>query len=86
MDKIKMDKVLHFVVSMLIACTLTLIAKAFDGDTPGIMCGLYASVVTMAIGIAKEIKDKFSGGVFDWWDIVADALGCIPAIVFSIFA
>jgi hypothetical protein len=49
------------------------------------MCGILAGIVTMCLGVGKEIWDKFRGTGFDLQDLLADAIGCGVAIVFSFF-
>ena len=39
-----------------------------------------AVIVTLLIGVAKEVNDKFCGGDFDWTDIIADCLGIITGV------
>jgi len=38
-------------------------------------------VLTFAIGVAKEIWDKYYGSGFCWYDMLANSLGIILAIV-----
>jgi hypothetical protein len=49
------------------------------------MCGILAGIVTMCIGVGKEIWDKFRETGFDLMDLVADLGGCVVAVIFSIF-
>lgn len=75
------DKLLHFLVCEI----LTMIAVI-----GGISCGLgwysfaVASVLSMAVGCAKELHDRKTTG-FDKWDLVADFLGTVTGLAF-IFA
>lgn len=82
---IRADKVAHFVVSLIITAVLAIVIKSVEVSSVGVMCGLLAAAVTMCLGVAKEVWDKFRGTGFDVYDLVADALGCIVAVVFSIF-
>lgn len=61
-NRIGIDKVLHFLVSF----SLTLIGGLFE--FPGI---IISSILTLIIGIVKEFLDD----VFSWGDLYADSLG-----------
>lgn len=82
---IRADKVAHFVVSLVITIVLAIVIKSVNEDTAGIMCGILAGIVTMCLGVGKEVWDKFRGTGFGLQDLCADALGCGVAIVFSFF-
>lgn len=41
-------------------------------------------LIVTVIGVWKELYDKRKGGIFDWWDLLADELGGIEGIVISI--
>lgn len=82
---IRADKVAHFVVSLILTIVLAIVIKSVNEDTAGIMCGILAGIVTMCLGVAKEVWDKFRGTGFDLMDLLADAIGCGVAIVFSFF-
>lgn len=82
---IRADKVAHFVVSLVITIVLAIVIKSVDEDTAGIMCGILAGIVTMCLGVAKEVWDKFRGTGFDLQDLLADLGGCVVAVIFSIF-
>jgi hypothetical protein len=41
-----------------------------------------AAIVAMGVGIAKELYDLWSGGVFSYGDLAADAIGVLCAILF----
>ncbi|WP_163309133.1 hypothetical protein [Dysgonomonas sp. 521] len=59
------DKVLHFIVGLLLAQLAYL-------------C-VWFIVLPLLIGIAKELYDKYVRKTgFNWLDIVATALGCMP--------
>jgi VanZ family protein len=49
------------------------------------MCGILAGIVTICLGVAKEVWDKFRGTGFDLMDLAADLCGCVVAVIFSIF-
>lgn len=82
---IQNDKLLHFVISLIIAIVLALAVKGAEITQPGILCGIYAAVVTMFIGLGKEIWDHFRGTGFCWKDLLADFAGCLLAVIFTIF-
>ena len=82
---VKLDKVAHFVVSLIITIVLAIVIKSVNEDVAGIMCGIFGACVTMCIGVGKEIWDKFRGTGFDLTDLLADFCGCAVAVIFSIF-
>ena len=79
------DKFLHFIVSFILTVVIALLVKHFNEDTSSVMCGLFAAIVALCVGFGKEVIDKFTGGIFDWKDIIADAVGCAVAFIFTIF-
>jgi VanZ family protein len=83
---IRADKVAHFVVSLILTIVLAIVVKSIEGTAvSGVLCGIYAAIATMCVGVGKEIWDKFKGTGFDIYDLVADALGCLVAVAFSLF-
>lgn len=66
----KIDKILHFVVSGLIVTGLSFY---FDSI-------LIPIVTTIGIGFLKEIYDHYFRGGFDLQDFIADVLGVIVAL------
>ena len=65
------DGMMHVILSALIACMLSLVVSA----------GL-AAVVTLAIGIGKELYDAKSGkGCCEVKDIVCDIVGILIGIL-----
>ena len=83
---IRADKVAHFVVSLILTIVLTIVVKSIEGTAvSGVLCGIYAAIATMCVGVGKEIWDKFKGTGFDIYDLAADALGCLVAVAFSLF-
>ena len=83
---IRADKVAHFVVSLILTIVLAIVVKSVEGTAvSGVLCGIYAAIATMCVGFGKEIWDKFKGTGFDIYDLVADALGCLVAVAFSLF-
>lgn len=83
---VQIDKIVHFIVSMIITILVAIVVKSMEGDAvQGIMCGVFGAIFTMCLGVAKEIWDKFRGTGFDVQDLIADALGCVIAVIFTIF-
>lgn len=69
-----MDKLLHCIVSFL----LVIVFYNFDGS-------LYnASLLTLIIGIFKEIYDYIDYGLFSNEDIIADVIGIIIGAILII--
>lgn len=65
------DKYKHIVVSAVIATVLSLFCPWW-----------VAALVTLAIGVWKEVYDKASGkGCAEWGDILADVVGIIIGIL-----
>lgn len=72
------DKLLHFTVCLLLTLILYAVGSALG---LGVIAIAPAFVITMGIGIGKEIYDRKHGGCFDHYDIVSDFIGCFLAIV-----
>lgn len=76
------DKLLHFIACETIVIVLAII---------GLACGLgnyaflVAPVLTMGIGVGKELRDKKKTGLFDHMDIVFDFLGALFGLIFAYF-
>lgn len=65
------DKYKHIVVSAIIAVVLNLFLPWW-----------VAALITLAIGIGKEVYDKLSGkGCAEWEDLVADVVGILIGIL-----
>lgn len=72
LNKTGTDKVLHLTVSTTIAHLLIVVGCAW----------WLAGVITLSIGIGKEIYDKVSGkGTSEWEDIAADIIGTVIGIL-----
>ena len=82
---IRADKVAHFVVSLVLTILFAIAVKSVNTEVAGYLCGIFGGIVTMCLGVGKEIWDKFRGTGFDLQDLLADAIGCGVAIVFSFF-
>lgn len=65
------DKYKHIVVSAIIAVTLNLFLPWW-----------VAGLVTLTIGVGKEVYDKVSGkGCSEWKDIICDIIGILIGIL-----
>jgi putative lipoprotein len=65
------DKYKHIVVSAIIAVVLNLILPWW-----------VAGLVTLSIGVGKEVYDKVSGkGCAEWKDLLADVIGILIGIL-----
>ena len=66
---IRTDLILHFIVSLMISSFFSLILNG----------SWLALIITLVIGIAKEIYDIFKPKPtgFDLLDLLADSLGCL---------
>jgi uncharacterized membrane protein YjdF len=65
------DKIIHFIVCFVLAVLAALI-------TNSIIIGWLSAVV---VGIAKELYDRYSYGLFDIKDLMADILGATCGIL-----
>ena len=63
---IRADLLLHFEVSALICLLLCIFLPSWA-----------AGLITLAIGIIKEIYDKHKASGFDLWDLLADLIGIL---------
>lgn len=65
------DKLKHIVVSAIIAVALNLILPWW-----------VAGLITLAIGVGKEVYDKLSKkGCAEWEDLVADVVGIVIGLL-----
>ena len=65
------DKLKHALVSAAIAAILSLFLSWWG-----------AALITLAIGIGKEVYDKVSGkGCAEWLDLLADVVGIIIGVL-----
>ena len=65
------DKIIHFIVCFVLAAFTALI-------TNSIIIGWLSAVV---VGVAKELYDRYSYGLFDIKDLIADVLGATCGIL-----
>lgn len=66
LGSIPSDKMLHFIVGMLITAIVAVIVPRF---TP------IAMSVAVVAGFAKELRDEIAYGGFDWKDLLATVIG-----------
>ena len=66
LGSIPSDKMLHFIVGMLITAIAAVIVPRFAP---------IAMTVAVVAGFAKEIRDEIAYGGFDWDDLLATVLG-----------
>ena len=66
-DKVGSDKVMHAETCALIA----VVAKRSSD------CVVIGAAVALGVGLLKELYDVATGGVFDWKDVAADAVGAV---------
>ena len=66
-DKMGSDKVMHVETCALIA----VVAKRCSG------CVVIGAAVALGVGLLKELYDVATGGVLDWKDVAADAVGAV---------
>ena len=62
-NKIPKDKLLHFIMGVLVYQSLVLFV------------GMYALIAVIAVGIGKEVYDHYYGGTVDGYDAVATIVG-----------
>lgn len=71
MEMIGEDKLKHIVVSATIAVALNLFLPWW-----------VAALITLAIGVGKEVYDKVSGkGCAEWKDLLADLVGILIGVL-----
>lgn len=71
LDGLTRDKLLHVVVSAALSAVLALVLPWWA-----------AALITLAIGVAKEVYDKVSGrGCAEWKDLVCDLIGIVIGVL-----
>lgn len=76
--KIESDKILHALVCAAAALASYLYMRMFFPFGPAIAA---TWLFPMGLGFGKEYGDsKASGNKWDWWDIVADAVGTVAVM------
>ena len=66
LGSIPSDKMLHFIVGMLITAIAAVIVPRFAP---------IAMTVAVVAGFAKELRDEIAYGGFDWKDLLATVIG-----------
>lgn len=85
-DKTGSDKKLHALVTFAIGSILAGLLSMFKFSTASLPA-LITFVVAIAIGIAKECRDRSqTGNHFCIWDLLADAIGAIAAAALAFLA
>jgi len=70
------DKMLHFSISFLTVATISFFCYLLNLSS--IWCYLLSNIITMGLGITKELLDS----EWDWKDIIADVTGIITSDIF----
>jgi hypothetical protein len=73
LGSIPSDKMLHFIVGMLITAIVAVIVPRFAP---------IAMTVAVVAGFAKELRDEIAYGGFDWKDLLSTILGGVVMQVF----
>ena len=68
------DKLLHFIVCLLLAYNIALLDIVIFNRSPLVVSAV-ASVAVLVIGVIKELYDIFNGEEFDLHDLAADVVG-----------
>ena len=63
---ISSDKMLHFIAGLMIVAVTAIVFSC---------AATYAIVSSVIAGFYKEAIDEFEYGGWDWWDLVATAMG-----------
>lgn len=71
------DKVKHFFMSAFIHSTVFSAARAAGVDK--VSSQVIAGATTMVVGVAKEVRDRKTTGVFSRQDLAWDAFGSLTA-------
>lgn len=86
-DKLGSDKVIHFLVEVLIVGTIAILDKELFNRNVLIAAAIGASVGIL-VGVVKELIDFFSGKQFDLQDLKFDlygvAVGLLWALILSL--
>lgn len=69
----KYDKVLHLLTGLFIGIIAIFFTAMFDLPTP-IAVSIVAAAPLVA-GVAKELRDYYSYGLFDWKDLAFSVVG-----------
>ncbi len=73
-----MDKICHFALCALIVLTVGKVVMLIGaGEATAAAIG---SVLALIAGVMKELRDKRTGGIFDWGDMLADVVGILYGV------
>lgn len=79
------DKGAHFFVCMFIAMVFAFILLLFRSKPS--CCCIVAFLASLCVGMAKEYGDMNApGNHWDWWDILADAIGALVGCTLGLLA
>ena len=91
---IKYDKWRHFGVGlgiylasflvMLVALWSVSFLGDFNWSNAFILMYVCSSILVILAAFYKEDKDKYEGGIFDWWDLFATVLGGLAGLVLTL--
>lgn len=82
-NKVGMDKLVHFVVVILIVLSIAVIDVNYF-NRPAIVAAAIGAFAGAAVGVLKEILDFFLGKSFDLQDLKFDLYGCIAGFVWAL--
>lgn len=77
------DKVCHYLVCLLISLLTILTMSMLMGVSTWIS-GIVGFIITVIIGILKEVYDSKHGGIFDKRDLTANIIGGISGTVIGV--
>lgn len=72
------DKWIHFILCFLITQVCFAICHACELSA---VCAIPAFLLGLGSGVAKEVYDSKHGGIFDRFDLTADFIGALLAII-----
>ena len=76
------DKFLHMGVCFLSTIIVFCVSYFIFGKWPSLVCG---GLFSLGLGIGKEYGDsKAKGNKWDWFDIIADLIGIILALIIGL--
>ncbi len=82
-EKIGADRILHVLACLIITLVVTLIChKCGEGAWVAAAIG---AVVSIVVGIGKELYDFFAGGYVDRGDLAADFAGAMAGMILGGF-
>lgn len=81
LNNLKVDKLLHFIVGVILGLIMMWIGKFF---LPLLSNGVLALSIVFLVSLAKEYYDKTHKGVVDILDIVATFIGGVVGILIAL--